>query len=124
MAGLFGADDTLALVGRTARLIGLQFYDDMAQAVGVSQRTPVHFAELVAALQRAQGETIELGMQGPIAVLRQAGWRLMQGVADAPSTGFAAWNELILGMAAAHDRFMTVQTIHQDDVTLWRFTPG
>jgi hypothetical protein len=65
----------------------------------------------------AQGEAIEADG----ASVRQRGWKLMSGV-EVPESAFDAWNELVRGLAAAHDRFMTVQTKRQDDAIEWRFT--
>jgi hypothetical protein len=42
----------------------------------------------------------------------QTGWRTVRELALAdPLKAFDAWNELWLGAAAAHDRFLKVQTM-------------
>jgi len=116
MTELFGAAEMKALVGRTARLIGLQFHDDVMDLLGVVERTAQSFAQLLARLLAAQGETVQVeGL-----VLRQDGWRALHGIA-LPEEAFQAWNEVVLGMAAAHDRFMTVTTARDGDAITWRF---
>jgi hypothetical protein len=117
MTELFGAEEMRRLVGRTAKLIGLQFHDDMKDALGIAGTGPAAFAQLLLALQMAQGEAIEADG----ASVRQRGWKLMSGV-EVPESAFDAWNELVRGLVAAHDRFMTVQTKRQDDAIEWRFT--
>jgi len=43
--------------------------------------------------------------------LRQSGWRAVRELAlSDPLKAFDAWNELWLGAAAAHDRFLRVET--------------
>ena len=122
MSELFGAAEMARLVGRTARLIGLQFHDDMIDILGIAARTPQSFADLLGRLQAAQGETVEI--ETDAAIVRQQGWRLLNNVSGVPDNAFAAWNELVLGMAAAHDRFMKVETRRSGDVIEWRFSPG
>lgn len=119
MTALFGVAEMRALVGRTARLIGLQFQDDMAAALGVADRGPAAFARLLAGLQAAQGEAIEVANDDALTIVRQRGWKLMAGV-DVPAQAFDAWNELVSGLAAAHDRFMTVATRREGDAIEWR----
>jgi hypothetical protein len=55
----------------------------------------------------AQGEDVEVGPQE----VRMRGWRAVRELKLVdPLKAFDAWNELWLGAAAAHDRFLTVQT--------------
>ncbi|MEO8557501.1 MAG: hypothetical protein ABI439_00450, partial [Rhodospirillales bacterium] len=121
MTELFGAAEMRALVGRTAKLIGLQFYDDMAASFGVAATTPEAFAGLLVGLQTAQSESVEIASDNGAFVVRQDGWRLLHGI-DVPDVAFDAWNELVLGLAAAHDRFMRVQTQRRGQTIEWRFT--
>ncbi len=51
MQDLFGAEDASALVGRTARLIGLQFYEETARLVNAED-----FTHYLASIASAQGE--------------------------------------------------------------------
>ena len=92
----------------------------MAAALGIVDIGPAAFARLLGGLQAAQGEAVavELGGGGATTV-RQQGWKLMAGI-DVPGEAFDAWNELVLGLAAAHDRFMTVTTRRDGDTIEWR----
>ena len=81
MLELFGAQEANALVGRAARLIGLQFYDDIATLMGTAGTDAPSFAKLVTSLAAAQGEEVEYGTEGTAAFVHQKGWRLMAGVA-------------------------------------------
>jgi hypothetical protein len=114
MQDLFGAEEAEALVGRTARLIGLQFFEETFAMIGA-----VSFAEYLAAMQRAQGENIETADN----TIVQRGWRLMDGVALAdPDSAFRAWNALWEGALAAHDRELTLRTERSEGTAIWRVT--
>jgi hypothetical protein len=115
MLELFGAQEAGALVGRTARLIGLQYYDEMAALIGLGGNGAEDFAALLAALAAAQGEEVE--RDGT--TVTQHGWRLMQGVA-AGDTLFAAWNALWEGAAAVHNRGLRVAAERRADGIVWR----
>jgi hypothetical protein len=53
--------------------------------------------------------------------VRQSGWRVARDLALAdPLKAFDAWNELWLGAAAAHDRFLSVETTRALGDEGWR----
>lgn len=112
---LFGAGEAQALVGRTARLIGLQFHEPMMRALGLEDDSPETFARLLAALARAQGEAVEV--DGARVV--QTGWKLMQGVDLAPDLALAAWNPLWEGALAAHNRDLRLETSGNGETISW-----
>jgi hypothetical protein len=105
LSELFGEQEMAAVLGRTARLIGMQFYDDMAAMLGVHEKTPQAFIALMATLLQASGESIETSSTE----LKQSGWKAMEGVAGVPASAFAAWNEFLVGMLSAHDRFLKLK---------------
>lgn len=115
---LFGEQEMAAILGRTARLIGMQFYDDMASMLGIGERTPAAFLRLLCALLRASGETTDLSA----GELKQTGWKIMDGIETADAA-LNAWNELVVGMLSAHDRFLTLTMDDRrgrDGVVVWR----
>ena len=60
---------------------------------------------------RAEGEEVETTVHDGAIVMKTSGWRAVRELTLAdPLKAFDAWNELWLGAAAAHDRFLTVQT--------------
>jgi hypothetical protein len=114
MQELFGPEEATALVGRTARLIGLQYYEDTSRLIGASDFTAYH-----AALARAQGETIDV--QGSSIV--QHGWKLMQDIRLADrAAAFRAWNALWEGALAAHDRDLKLHTEFDGETVAWHVT--
>jgi hypothetical protein len=116
---LFGADEARKLVGRTARLIGLQFHDPTARALQIDDDGPEAFARMLGALASAQGETV--AVDGVRVV--QSGWKLMRGVDVDPDFALAAWNPLWEGALAAHNRFLRLETLREGDGIVWTVTP-
>jgi len=117
MQDLFGVEDAAALVARTARLIGLQFHEDVAATLGIAGTDPESFARILESLALAQGETVSRCGAG----VSQSGWRLMQGVGLADETSsFRAWNALWEGMLAAHNRALRLITVRDGDAIIWR----
>jgi hypothetical protein len=114
---LFGVDEASALVRRTARLIGLQFFEETAKSIGTTD-----FARYLAAIAAAQGENVEI-RNGAIV---QHGWKLMQGVSltNRPAA-FEAWNSLWEGALAAYDRDLSLHTQFDGENIVWRIDrPG
>jgi hypothetical protein len=118
LTGLFGEQEMAAILGRTARLIGMQFYDDMAAMLGIKEKTPQAFVALTAGLLRASGETIEIRGDE----LWQTGWKAMDGI-GVPASALNAWNQILIGMLSVHDRFMTLamdDRRDRDGAIVWR----
>ncbi len=120
MIDLFGADEAERLVGRAARLIGLQFYDETAGLLGVSDDSAAAFGRYLAAIAAAQGEHVRVDTDGASCVVTQTGWRLMAGVAPAGDAAFRAWNALWEGALAAHNRDLTLAALYNDVGISWR----
>jgi hypothetical protein len=119
--GLFGAEEAARIVGRAARLIGLQFYEETAAMLGIAGNDASGFAQWLAALAAAQGEQVELREDGDAWVVTQQGWRLMKGIAlNDEACAFRAWNALWEGGLAAHDRDLTLETQRCGDEIVWR----
>jgi hypothetical protein len=103
------------IAGTAARLVGMQTFDAVAELLGGVGAGPAGFAVAFARLARGQGDDAELQVDGVIASVRQTTWRLMA-VSEALSPSvFDAWNELWVGAALAHDRFMRVDMIERRD---------
>jgi hypothetical protein len=111
---LLGPAGARSELGRVARLVGLQFHEETARELGLptdvergDPRSAHDFARWLATMLEAQGEDIEA--RGSEVVMH--GWRAVRELQLAdPLAAFDAWNELWLGAAAAHDRFLTVET--------------
>jgi hypothetical protein len=118
---VLGEADAAKLVGRTARLIGLQYYDETAAAFAVAGNDAGSFARLLAGLASAQGESVEALDNGDFALVAQTGHRLLYGVTGADAL-FGAWNALWEGMLAVHNRALKLATERHGDNVVWRIT--
>jgi len=116
---LLAADGAQQELGRVARLVGLQFHEETARDVDLPTdvergdlQSARDFGRWLSAIQAASGEEIETSERPGVVVVRMHGWRAVRDLAlPLPLAAFDAWNELWLGAAAAHDRFLNVQTI-------------
>ena len=110
-----GADDAQKELGRVARLVGLQFHEETARDMDLPtdvERGDVQSARdfarwLSATCSKPRARRSKRA--GSDVVMH--GWRAVRELKLAdPLKAFDAWNELWLGAAAAHDRFLKVQT--------------
>jgi hypothetical protein len=101
-------------LGRTARLIGLQVFEECATGLGLplDRPSPAEFADFLTRLLEAQGEKVTLSKEDAEVV--QQGWRLMGGIdfknRENALAAFEALNELWAGALAAYDRFLVLET--------------
>jgi hypothetical protein len=110
-----GADDAGRELGRVARLVGLQFHEETARDMDLPTdvergdgQSARDFARWLSNVLAAQGEEVEV--RGQEVVMN--GWNAVRDLKLAdPLKAFDAWNELWLGAAAAHDRFLAIQTM-------------
>lgn len=119
MLDLFGPDVTRTELGRAARLIGLQFYDETAALLGIEPDSPRQFADYLGKLAAAQGEEIQITEEAGSIVLRQTGWKLMDGLAPNVAA-FQAWNALWEGALAVHNRHLRLDAEYGDEGIVWR----
>jgi hypothetical protein len=116
---LFGPEGVREHLGRAARLIGMQFYDETAALLGVEAGSARGFADYLAGLAAAQGEAVEIEAAGGDWIVRQAGWRLMDGL-DLDPVVLEAWNGLFEGALAVCDRRLTLVARRTGEGIEWR----
>ncbi|MFC3231191.1 hypothetical protein ACFOGJ_28340 [Marinibaculum pumilum] len=124
MQDQWGAAEAAALIGRTARLIGLQFHEAVMADLGIAGRTAEDFALMLQRLSQAQGDAAEIGRDGGAVTVVQKGWRLVEGLPVAPEMALDAWNPLWEGALAAHDRFLRLETVLDGGGIVWRIGGG
>jgi hypothetical protein len=115
---LLGPEDARKEMGRVARLVGLQFHEETAREMDLPtdvERGDIEsardFARWLSAVMAAGGEDVATEEKDGAVFVRVAGWRAVRDLALAdPLAAFDAWNDLWIGAAAAHDRFLAVQT--------------
>lgn len=86
------------------------------------------FATALTRLLRSQGDDPEMHLTGDTAIVTQTTWRVMAGREQMSPAIFDAWNELWMGAALTHDRFMRVSLISRrdagDPVWAWKIQEG
>ncbi len=120
MLELFGPEETRVLVGHAARLIGMQFYDETTELLGIAPGGAHGFATYLAAMADAQGEEVEVLEKGGSPVVAQRGWRLMEGLPPPGRDAFEAWNALWEGALSVHNRRLRLVTERTNGGITWR----
>jgi len=109
MVQLFGPDDAGDLLHRTGKLIGMQYFDEVAKAFGLGRGTAGDFAVFLHALLAAQDDVADpSGPEGRFE-LRQQSWKLMADVADYHPACSRALEGLVEGLAAGCGRHIPVR---------------
>lgn len=106
---VFGPEEACSVLGLTARLVGMQFYHELAHAAGIEGNDPESFAQLMIALAQAQGDAavITKSTSGDVGVV-QTGWNLMKGISEPGEASFLIWSGLWEGALAAHNRRLEI----------------
>lgn len=112
---VLGPEEGGHLADAAARLIGMQIFDDVAAVLGGVEPGATGFAKAFVRLARGQGDDAELRTDGDSILVHQTSWRLMSERDDLPPAVFDAWNELWVGAALAHDRFMRLEMVERRD---------
>jgi hypothetical protein len=112
---VLGREEGGHVAGAAARLVGMQTFDEVTALLGGVGAGAVGFATAFARLARGQGDDAELQVEGGWATVRQTTWRLMAEREALSPAVFDAWNELWIGAALAHDRFMRVEVTERRD---------
>ena len=107
LAEIFGRAEAAHLGRVTGRLIGMQFYPEIA-AMLAAKPGAEGFALLMGQLAAGQDDACEVEIGAAGARVRQTSWRLMRGVPNLPDSVFEGWNGLLEGLLAVHDRFLVL----------------
>ena len=102
---LFGPEDAGYLLRLTGKLIGMQYFDEIARGFGAPRGGAKAFAEFLSALLEAQDDVAENGSSTII----QRSWKLMDGVADYHPACAKVLQGLIEGLAAGCGRGIGVE---------------
>jgi hypothetical protein len=105
---LFGPDDAGHLMHLTGKLVGMQFFDDIAEALAMHRGGGREFAAFLRALLDAKDEVVEASASGGRYEIRQNGWKLMQDVGDYHRACAEVLRGLIEGLAAGCGRGIDV----------------
>lgn len=104
MVQLFGPEDAGYLLHLTGKLIGMQYFDDVAAALAMSRGGAPEFAAFLSALFAAQDDAAETTQSEGAFEIRQQSWRLMHDVADYHRACSKVLEGLFEGLAAGCGR--------------------
>ena len=105
---LFGPEDAGYLLHLTGKLIGMQYFDEIATAFGAERGHARAFAGFMCTLFEAQDDTVETSESAGTFEIRQQSWKLMAGVADNQPACARALEGLVEGLAAGCGRGIAV----------------
>jgi hypothetical protein len=106
MVQLFGPEEGGHLLHLTGKLIGMQYFDEVAQALSHARGGAREFENFLRALFEAQDDVVEKGSEGKI---RQQSWKLMDDVADYHPACARVLEGLFEGLAASCGRHIPVR---------------
>ena len=104
MVQLFGPEDAGYLMHLTGKLIGMQYFDEIARGFAASRGVANDFATLLRALFEAQDDVAEFSESGGSFEIRQATWKLMADVGDYHPACAKVLEGLFEGLAAGCGR--------------------
>jgi len=109
MVQLFGPDEAGHLLHLTGKLIGMQYFDEVAQALGEKRGGANEFAYFMLALFEAQDDAAEMTQSEGAYEIRQRSWKLMADVSDAHPACARVLEGLFEGLAAGCGRHIGVR---------------
>ena len=124
MVRLFGPDEARHLGHVTGKLIGMQYYAETAELLGVADRSAEAFGGFLAGMGHAEGNETDTHRDGEEVVVTQTGWRLMRDVDEISPAVFESLNGLWEGALSVHNRFLRLDVAKRldlgDDRFEWR----
>ena len=104
MVQLFGPDQARHLLHLTGKLIGMQYFDEIAHHFSSDRGTAAAFATFLRALFEAQGDAADLIRSAGALEIRQQTWKLMSDVAGNHPACASVLQGLCEGLAAGCGR--------------------
>jgi len=108
MVQLFGPEEGGHLLHLTGKLIGMQYFDEVAQALSQSRGGAREFASFLCALFEAEDDVAEAESSEGCFEIRQRSWKLMDDVADYHPACARVLQGLVEGLAAGCGRHIPV----------------
>jgi hypothetical protein len=108
MVQLFGPEDASYLLHLTGKLIGMQYFDEIARSFGAGRGTAKEFAAFLRILFEAQDDVAEISEASGAFEIRQQTWKLMADVGDYHPACASVLEGLFEGLAAGCGRHIPV----------------
>jgi hypothetical protein len=108
MVQLFGPEDAGYLLRLTGKLIGMQYFDEIASGLSLGRGDAKDFVAFLRALFEAQDDVAEISASGGGFEIRQQSWKLMTDVGDYHPACTKVLEGLFEGLAAGCGRRIPV----------------
>jgi len=108
MVQLFGPQEARHLLHLTGKLIGMQYFDEVASHLATDKGSAGAFASFLSALLEAQDDSVDLSGSDGAFEIRQQTWNLMSDVADYHPACAGVLQGLYEGLAAGCGRHIAV----------------
>ena len=99
----------------TGRLVGAQLYKETAALLDINASGADAFGAFMVRLAEGEGDAAAVAKDGDAVIVQRTGWRLMRGLEPLSPAVFEAWNGLLEGALAVHDRFLTLEVLSRRD---------
>ncbi len=124
---LWGPDEAAHRLQMTGRMIGMQFYHEVARGLGGGYAPDAcGFANFITDLGAAHGDSIRLTQINDVYEVHQDSWAFMQGINEFHPALARAWNGLIEGAMQAHNRRLKMDfsfsTNGEDKSLTWKIS--
>jgi hypothetical protein len=124
LAEIFGPAEAAHLGNVAGRLVGAQLYTETAGHLGVEAGGAEAFGRFMVGLAAGEGDEATVAKDGDAVLVRRRGWRLMRRLEPLSPAVFTAWNGLLEGALAVHDRFLVLEVLSRldlgDEAFTWR----
>ena len=111
MVQCFGPEDAGYLLHLTGKLIGMQYFDEIAQSFATSRGTAKDFVAFLRILFESQDDVVEISESAGAFEIRQQTWKLMADVGDYHPACANVLQGLFEGLAAGCGRHIPVHLI-------------
>jgi hypothetical protein len=108
MVQVFGPEDAGYLLHLTGKLIGMQYFDEIARAFGMGRGGAKNFVGFLRVLFDSQDDIAEISESGGAFEVRQQSWKLMADVGDYQPACAKLLEGLFEGLAAGCGRHIPV----------------
>jgi hypothetical protein len=108
MVQVFGPEDAGCLLHLTGKLIGMQYFDEIARALQVGRGGANEFVDFLRVLFDSQDDVVEISESSGSFEVRQQSWKLMEGVSDYSAACTKVLEGLFEGLAAGCGRHIPV----------------
>jgi hypothetical protein len=108
MVQLFGPEDAGYLLHLTGKLIGMQYFDEIARGFSASRGAARDFAAFLRALFEAQDDVVDVDESGDAFEITQGTWKLMADVSDYHPACARVLEGMLEGLAAGCGRHIAV----------------